>query len=297
MSTNPSEKVFQGHTACPGCGATIAMKLASEVFPEKSVMVLPASCWSVIAGPYPLKTLNYPATHVAFATGAAVATGISYALKSRGDNDARAIVWAGDGGTFDIGLQALSGALERGVPFTYICYDNEAYMNTGIQRSSATPLYGITTTTTETAPKPQNKKDFLEIVAAHNIPYAATASIAYPDDFQKKVKKAVAADGPSVIHLFSSCPTGQGYKERYSVKVARLAVESGVFPLYEVEDGVQYTINKKPSFDRLEEYLKMQSRFRHLTDENIADIQKNIKKRWKVLEMKEKISQTLQMDE
>ena len=154
-----------------------------------------------------------------------------HALKVKEEKPFRVIAWAGDGGTFDIGLQSLSGALERNTPFTYICYDNEAYMNTGVQRSSATPQFASTTTTPEPQVKTQVKKDFMDIVAAHAIPYAASASIAYPADLQQKVEKAMKVNGASVLHIFSPCPTGQGFAEKNTVKIARLAVETGIFPL------------------------------------------------------------------
>lgn len=283
-----NHKLNSGHLACAGCGATIAMNLASQKFPEKTVMVIPASCWSVIAGPYPLRTLNLPAIHTAFASGGAMATGIVYGLLAREEKDTRVVVWGGDGGTFDIGIQALSGALERNIRFTYICYDNEAYMNTGIQRSSATPIFATTTTTPAPNIKEQPKKDFMEIVIAHNIPYAATASIAYPEDFQMKVEKAMKAEGSSVIHVFSPCPTGQGFAERYSVKVARKAVESGIFPLYEFDKG-KYRITHQPSFEGLEEYLKMQGRFKELSEAQIQEIKSYTEHKWEILRKKEQI--------
>jgi len=269
-------KINKGHLACAGCGATIAMGLASSMFPEKSVVVIPASCWSVIVGPLPYRTLNVPSVHTAFACAPAVATGIHYGLEKK-HKDYRVIVWAGDGSSFDIGIQSLSGALERGLPFTYICYDNEAYMNTGIQRSSATPIYSITTTTPENAIKNERKKNFLEIAISHNIEYAATATVAFPEDLKNKVKKAVSTKGPSVIHIFSPCPTGQGFKEMDSIKVSRLAALSGFFPLYEYENE-KYTINIEPDFNRLEDYLKIQKRFSSITDKQIEEIREVIKK-------------------
>jgi pyruvate ferredoxin oxidoreductase beta subunit/2-oxoisovalerate ferredoxin oxidoreductase beta subunit len=287
LTIEDNPHINAGHPACAGCGATISMNMASKHFPEKSVVVIPACCWSVIAGPYPLRTMNFPAIHTAFATGGAMATGIHFGMKARGEEDFRVIVWAGDGGTFDIGLQSLSGALERNVPFTYVCYDNEAYMNTGIQRSSATPIFASTTTTPAPDLKEHPKKDFMEIVAAHNIPYAATATIAFPDDLQKKVKKAMKVDGPSVLHLFSPCPTGQGFAEKYSVKFSRLAVETGVFPLYEYERG-KYNITYEPSFEPLENYLDMQSRFRGMKKEQIQAMKEEIGKKWELLRNKER---------
>ncbi|HOJ50274.1 MAG TPA: thiamine pyrophosphate-dependent enzyme [Spirochaetota bacterium] len=281
-------KMNKGHLACAGCGATIAMGLASGKFPEKSVVVIPASCWSVIGGPLPYRTLNIPSVHTAFACAPAVATGIYYALAKK-YKDHRVIVWAGDGSSFDIGLQSLSGALERGIPFTYICYDNEAYMNTGIQRSSATPLYTITTTTPENAFKKENKKNFLEIAIAHNIEYAATATIAFPDDLKKKVEKAVSTKGPSVIHIFSPCPTGQGFKEMESVKISRLAGISGFFPIYEYENE-KYKINIEPDFSRLKEYITMQKRFASIDDESLKKIEKIVIQNFNRLKKKSLLS-------
>ncbi|HCL57083.1 MAG TPA: pyruvate synthase subunit beta [Spirochaetia bacterium] len=281
-------RINSGHQACAGCGATIAMNLASRHFPEKTVMVIPASCWSVIAGPYPYRTLNFPAVHSAFAAGSAMATGIHYALMSKKEKDFRVIVWAGDGGTFDIGLQSLSGALERNLPFTYICYDNEAYMNTGVQRSSATPLFTETTTTPSPNLKEQPKKDFLEIIAAHNVPYAASATIAFPEDLENKVKKAVSTDGPSVLHIFSPCPTGQGYAEKYSVKISRLAAESGVFPIYEFENNT-YHIQNKPDFSKIDEYLAIQSRFKNIDEELKKMIKHYIEYKWNILTKKSEL--------
>jgi pyruvate/2-oxoacid:ferredoxin oxidoreductase beta subunit len=172
-----TELLDSGHLACPGCGAPLAMRMVLKELGEKTVVVLPACCWSIIAGPYPQSSLHVPLYHTAFETGAAVASGISAALDARGDTDTTVMVWAGDGGTFDIGLQALSGAAERNENFMYVCYDNEAYMNTGIQRSSATPWGAWTTTTPASEPQSTRKKDILAIMAAHRIPYAATASL------------------------------------------------------------------------------------------------------------------------
>lgn len=280
-----SPLINSGHTACAGCGATIAMNLASQKFLAHSVLVIPACCWSVIAGPYPLRTLNVPAMHTAFASAAATATGIYHALKVKEEKPFRVIAWAGDGGTFDIGLQSLSGALERNTPFTYICYDNEAYMNTGVQRSSATPQFASTTTTPEPQVKTQVKKDFMDIVAAHAIPYAASASIAYPADLQQKVEKAMKVNGASVLHIFSPCPTGQGFAEKNTVKIARLAVETGIFPLYELENGT-LTINYEPTFERIEEYLNLQSRFKMAQEAEQEEIKSNILNKWKILKKK-----------
>lgn len=272
-----------GHVGCPGCGATIAMKLALRVLGEKTMVVIPACCWSIIAGNYPQSALKVPILHTAFATTAATASGVRAALDMKGDTETTVVGWAGDGGTFDIGFQALSGAVERHEDFIYVCYDNEAYMNTGVQRSSSTPYGTRTTTTPGTEWKKTRKKNIVEVLAAHRISYAATASIAFPDDMMRKFKKAMEMKGgPRFIHVFASCPTGWGVASELSIKIARLAVQTNMFPLYEVEDGVNYTLNYKGNRP-IDEYLKMQGRFKHLTEEDIQTIQKMVNEDWQLL--------------
>src|SRR5512144_2240794 len=183
------ENLGHGHLACAGCGAAISMRLTLKALGEKAVMVFPASCWSIIPGFWPYSSFRIPVVHAGFVTGGATASGVRAALDIRGDHEAVVAVWAGDGGTFDIGLQALSGAAERNEDILYVCYDNEAYMNTGIQRSSATPWGAWTTTTPAGTPKSPPKKDMLAIMAAHGIPYGATASVAFPADLVAKMKK------------------------------------------------------------------------------------------------------------
>jgi pyruvate/2-oxoacid:ferredoxin oxidoreductase beta subunit len=197
-----------GHLACPGCGGALAMNTVLKALGSETVVILPACCWSIIAGPWPQSSLKVPLYHTAFETGAAVASGVKAALVQRGDHETTVMVWAGDGGTFDIGLQALSGAAERNEDILYCCYDNEAYMNTGIQRSSSTPWGAWTTTTPAGHPEAHPKKDILSILAAHRIPYAATATVAYPVDLVNKVAKAKAIRGMCFIHIFSPCPPG-----------------------------------------------------------------------------------------
>ena len=179
-----------GHVACPGCGAAIAMKFALRAMGPKTMVVIPACCWGVIAGPYPQSSLKVPVLQTAFATAGAAASGLRAALDMRGDSETVVMAWAGDGGTFDIGLQSLSGAVERNEDILYVCYDNEAYMNTGVQRSSSTPYGTRTTTTPGSGWKRSRKKNIVEILAAHRIPYAATASIAFPEDMMRKFEKA-----------------------------------------------------------------------------------------------------------
>ena len=277
------EYVYSGHVGCPGCGATIAMRFLLKALGEKTMMVIPACCWSVIAGPYPQSTLNIPVIHAAFETGGATATGVRAALDMKGDRETTVVTWAGDGGTFDIGFQALSGAVERNEDFIYVCYDNEAYMNTGIQRSSSTPYGAWTTTTTGADWKKLRKKNIVEALVAHRIPYAATASIAFPDDLLRKARKAKEVKGSRFLHIYASCPTGWRIPSEMSVKIARMAVQTNIFPLYEVENGLRYTINYKPREYLVREYFKLQGRFRHLTDADLDHIQRMVDEDWELL--------------
>jgi pyruvate/2-oxoacid:ferredoxin oxidoreductase beta subunit len=278
-----SEQMYSGHVACPGCGAAIAMRLVMKVLGEKTVIVLPACCWSIIAGPYPQSTLKVPIIHSAFETGGAVASGVRAALDVKGDTETTVVTWAGDGGTFDIGFQALSGAVERNEDFIYVCYDNEAYMNTGIQRSSSTPYGAWTTTTPGQEWKKMRKKNIVEALVAHRIPYAATANIAFPEDMIRKVQKAKEIKGARFLHIFASCPTGWRIPSEISVKIARMAVQTNIFPLYEVEGGVKYTINYTPKEYPVREYFKLQGRFKHLTDSDLAQIQEMVNEDWELL--------------
>ena len=277
------EFVYSGHVGCPGCGATIAMRFVLKALGEKTIMVLPACCWSVIAGPYPQSALKIPVIHAAFETGGATASGVRAALDMKGDTETTVLTWAGDGGTFDIGFQALSGAVERNENFLYVCYDNEAYMNTGIQRSSSTPYGAWTTTTTGQDWKRLRKKNIVEVLVAHRIPYVATASIAFPDDLLRKTQKARETKGSKFIHIYASCPTGWRIPSEMSVKIARMAVQTNIFPLYEVEDGRKYTINYKPKEYLVREYFKLQGRFKHLTDQDLDQIQQMVNEDWELL--------------
>ena len=227
--------------------------------------------------PYPETAWEIPWIHVAFENAGAVASGVESALRIQGKDDVNVVAFGGDGGTVDIGLQSLSGAMERGHNFTYICYDNEAYMNTGIQRSGATP-YGASTTTSpvgkDSFGENKPKKNMPMIMAAHGIPYVATASISYPEDFMKKVKKAAEVDGPAYIHLNQPCTTGWGYPSSKTIEMGRLAVETGSWILYEIENG-EFNVTYRPSERKpVSEYLKPQKRFRHLTEDHIEEIQK-----------------------
>ncbi len=272
-----------GHYACPGCGVMPFARLLLKVFGKRSIIVTPACCYAVIDGPFPTSSAGVPLLHTAFEASAAYASGVRAALDMLGEEDVHVIVIAGDGGTFDIGLQALSAAAERNENIVYICYDNEAYMNTGIQRSSATPLKAWTTTTPAKSPKREPKKDLGGIMAAHRIPYFATASLAYPEDLTKKLEKARDLHGFRMIHYFSPCPTGWKADSRHMVTLARLAVQTRMFPLYEVEYGKYYRFTLDPDPVPIKKYLDIQGRFRHLTKEDIENIQKEINDRYEYL--------------
>jgi len=253
------------------------MRYALKALGQKTILCIPACCWSVIDGPFPHSSLDVPIYHCAFETAASSASGVRAGLDMVGDKETTVMAWAGDGGTFDIGIQALSGAAERNEDFIYACYDNEAYMNTGIQRSSATPLGAWTTTTPVKHYKKERKKDIIGIMAAHDIPYIATASIAYPEDMIKKFKKAKDIHGTRFIHIYAPCPTGWKSRPDDTVKLARLAVQTGYFPLYEIEEGEKWTLNLKIKERKpITDYLKLQGRFRHLKEEEIGLIQAEV---------------------
>ncbi|BBO69067.1 2-ketoisovalerate ferredoxin oxidoreductase subunit beta [Desulfosarcina alkanivorans] len=280
---NRSDLFTPGHFGCPGCGAALAMKYALETLGRDTIVVMPAGCWSTLIGIYPYSCLTVPVISVAFETTAATAAGIKAGLEAQGNHHTTVLAWAGDGGTFDIGFQALSGAAERNEDILYVCYDNEAYMNTGIQRSSATPAGCWTTTSPVSALKPQKKKKIIDIMAAHEIPYAATASISDPLDLADKLKTAMNIKGTRFIHLFASCPTGWRHAPEVSVEVARMAVRSRVFPLYEVFDGENWEISPMPAKEPIESYLNLQGRFKNMPPETAAAFQSNVDKDWNKL--------------
>ncbi len=278
------ELMHSGNLACQGCGATLAMRYALKALGQRTVLCVPACCWSVIDGPFPYSTLDVPVFHCAFETAASSASGVKAGLEMVGDKETAVVAWAGDGGTFDIGIQALSGAAERNDDILYVCYDNEAYMNTGIQRSSSTP-YGAWTTTTPTKHfKDRPKKDIDAILAAHRIPYIATASVGYPEDLFKKARKARGIKGTKFLHIYAPCPSGWKSRPEDTIKLSRMVVQNAIFPLYEIEDGEKYTLSiklreKKPVGD----YLRLQGRFRHLTEADIQFIQEEVDRRWERL--------------
>ena len=282
------ELLASGHLACPGCAAPIAMNLVLKALGPQTVVTLPACCWSIIAGPWPQSSLRVPLFHTAFETGGATASGIKAGLVARGDDETTVIAWAGDGGTFDIGLQALSGAAERNEDIIYFCYDNEAYMNTGIQRSSATPWGAWTTTTPVSEPEATPKKDMVSILAAHGIPYIATASVAYPVDLVEKVEKARTIRGTRFIHILAPCPPGWKTQNDETIDLARQAVQTRVFPLFEIENGRDWRLTVDHAGDPVGPYIRRQARFKHLTDEQLVLIQKDVDDRWDRLQVKVK---------
>ncbi|HEY5596985.1 MAG TPA: 3-methyl-2-oxobutanoate dehydrogenase subunit beta [Candidatus Bipolaricaulota bacterium] len=281
-----AEYMYSGHLACSGCGASLGMRLALKALGEQTMVVLPACCWSIIAGPFPYSTLKLPLFHTAFETAAATASGLRAALDVKGKREVTVVAWAGDGGTFDIGLQALSGAAERNENFIYICYDNEAYMNTGIQRSSATPQGAWTTTTPQGQLENRPKKDIDQIMAAHGIPYIATASVAYPDDLIRKIEKAKNMQGLRFIHLLAPCPPGWKISSQETIQMARLAVKTKVFPLYEIEDGERYTLGLEPEALPVRDYFERQGRFRYLQPADYERIQREVDRRFEKLKAK-----------
>ena len=278
------EYLLKGHAACAGCGPAVSLRLLFKALGNKIIMVVPACCTTVIQGPYPFTSSAVPLQNILFESTGAAASGIVAALKARKAQDITVVGWAGDGGTVDIGIQALSGAAERGTNFIYICYDNEAYGNTGMQRSGSTP-YGAWTTTTPTG-KRERKKDMPLIMAAHRIPYVATACTSYPLDFVNKLRKAKDIQGTKYIHLLAPCPTGWRCDTSKTIELGRLAVLSGLWALYEIENG-KFKLNS-PS-DRLmdrakrksvKDYFVQQGRFRNLKEANVEEIEKWIDEDW-----------------
>jgi len=272
------ELVYSGHTACPGCGAVLALKYVLKGLGPRTIVVIPPSCAGTIAAGFPFSSLKIPVLRIPFESTAITASGIRAALDVMGKEDIHVLAWAGDGGTFDIGLQALSGSAERNDNIIYVCYDNEGYMNTGIQRSSSTPAGAWTTTTPAPFVKDTPKKDIVRIMAAHNIPYIATASIGYPADLIRKVKKAKEMGGTKFILIFSPCPTGWRYSPEMTIRIAKLATETGIFPLYEIENGEKYTLSPKRAEKPLRDYFTLQGRFRNLTEENLRSFEQRLEK-------------------
>lgn len=277
------ELIYPGTRACAGCSLALAYRIALKALGKQTIACTPASCSTVHAGMYPVTSLQIPMLNTAFESTGAALSGIRAALDILGKKDITVLGWAGDGGTVDIGIQALSGAAERGTDMIYVCYDNEAYMNTGVQRSGSTP-YGAFTTTTPTG-KRQKRKNMPAIIAAHGVPYVATANPAYPIDLYEKFKRAKEEfkGDTRYIHILAPCPPGWGFHTKDMIQIGRLATQCGVWPLYEIVEG--QIILSKPTSDLakgikkrkpVSEYFQAQTRFRTLSEEQIAEIQKEI---------------------
>ncbi len=291
LNSCQTEYFLPGNSCCAGCGLEIALRWAMKALGPNTALVTPASCLNVVVGLWPKTAPNFPFTNMAFAAGAAAATGLDAAFKAKAHKfpegiwgEMTALVFAGDGGTADIGIQGLSGAAERNSDIIYCCYDNEAYMNTGIQRSSSTPHGAVTTTTT--LGKERFKKNLPAILAAHEIPYVATCSISEPLDLFDKFKKAKSIRGCKYIHIIAPCAPGWGFPSSDSIEIARLAVKSGSWILYEVENGV-LKLSKKSSMlldpskrTPLIDYLSKQKRFSKLSEKSMIELQKALDHQW-----------------
>ena len=278
------ELLLAGTAACPGCGATLALRHVLKALGKRTILIVPAGCASVIQGTAPYSAFNVPVMNMAFAASSAAASGVVNGLDAIGASDVTVAVWAGDGGTADIGIQALSGAAERQTDFIYFCCDNESYMNTGIQRSSSTPL-GAWTTTTPTG-KRETKKDMPLIMAAHRIPYVATACSSYPTDLMEKAEIAKQFKGTRYIQILAPCPSGWRFPSENTIEIGRLAVETGIWPLFTIQDG-KFSLSH-PSEELLKaskrrsvrEYFEAQGRFHNLSDADIEGIQHSTSAMW-----------------
>ncbi len=285
MDLPDQEYILPGTRTCAGCGLPIAYRYILKALGPKTIVTLPACCLTILHGMYPKTPIAVNAVNNTFASTAASASGLVAGLKATGRHDYTVLAMAGDGGTFDMGIQALSGAAERDTDFIYVCYDNEAYMNTGVQRSSATPT-GAVTTTTPVQPKEQPKKDFVRIMEAHHPRYLASACSSYPGDLYNKFVKAKGIKGTRFVYLAIPCPPGWGFPTKDTVAVGRLAVESGIVILFEVENGEFRLTGKSLSMARsgrkrpVDEYLKLQGRFRKMGPEAVAEFQRQTDEQW-----------------
>jgi pyruvate ferredoxin oxidoreductase beta subunit len=296
--THREDRLAGGHRLCAGCGASIAVRqVLLGAGTDPIVAGCATGCLEVSTSIYPYSSWNASFIHNAFENSAATISGVEAAFKALkragkipADKRVKFVAFGGDGGTYDIGLQSLSGAMERGHDMVYVCYDNGAYMNTGIQRSSATPK-GAWATTAEVGPaqqgKIQRRKDLTAIMAAHNIPYVAQASVSHWKDLTTKAEKAFAVEGPAFLNVFAPCPRGWRTPSNQTIEIAKLAVQTGFWPLYEVEDGVWRQTVKVANRKPVEEFLRPQGRFKHLfapgNEALLAEIQADVDRAWDAL--------------
>jgi pyruvate ferredoxin oxidoreductase beta subunit len=286
VNMTEKEYLLPGSRTCPGCALSLAYRHILKALEGQVIVTVPASCLTVLHGMYPVTSVTVPCVNTPFASTAASATGLVAGLKALGKEGVTVLAIAGDGGTHDIGIQALSAAAERQNDFLYICYDNEGYMNTGNQRSGSTPL-GAISGTTPILGKQQNQKDITAIMEAHGIPYVATANASYPLDLYEKVRKALTVRGTRFIHVFTPCPPGWSFPFSDTIRIGKLAAETGWVILYEVEDGVFRLTSASESLARrdklrlLREYLVEQGRFKNITEEQIEALQRWVNARWK----------------
>jgi len=287
---NQEPMLCSGHAACPGCIDALTVRHILTAMGPNTMAVIPPSCMAIIAGAQPYSSLRIPVYQPTLESSAAAATGLRRALDVQGKQRTQVIVLAGDGGTYDIGFQCLSSAAERNEDFIYFCLDNEGYMNTGAQKSSSTPHFARTGSTP--AGKTSRKKNLTEIMAAHRVPYVATASVGHLPDLLRKVEKAKKMQGTRIITLLIPCMDGWGVADDAGLTTARYAVESGTFPLYEVEDGHHYTLNHTSKTRPVADYLALQRRYRNMASADIETLQAEIDDGWATLQQRAAASQS-----